>query len=205
MNIQTQLIFPKPLWMSEIEIDIDSAQKECYLIKEQLNSINKSNRGVNSFHSPNIKDLSDQPIILKLMKSISKCVNTIHKQNRQGSVFLNNFWININGNGSSNIIHTHSGSSYSGVYYIKIPIQKELAGGITFYRESYERHIMNESYTGVFKEDSTRNPYEHSKLTFKPEEKKLIIFPSYLPHAVEMNNTNDDRISLSFNFSIKKV
>ena len=122
MNIQTQLIFPQPLWITEIEIDIDSAQKECYLIKKELNNTNKSNRGTNSFHSPDIKDLRNKPIILELMKRISQCVDGIHKQNRLGNILLNNFWININGKGGSNIIHTHSGSTYSGVFYIKIPI-----------------------------------------------------------------------------------
>jgi ectoine hydroxylase-related dioxygenase (phytanoyl-CoA dioxygenase family) len=36
-------------------------------------------------------------------------------------------------------------------------------------------------------------------LKIEPEEGSLIIFPSYLPHSVEPNKHDEERISISFN------
>ncbi|NBW70846.1 MAG: hypothetical protein EBR32_05505, partial [Bacteroidetes bacterium] len=36
-------------------------------------------------------------------------------------------------------------------------------------------------------------------IKIEPEEGSIVIFPSYLPHLVEPNNHDDERISISFN------
>jgi uncharacterized protein (TIGR02466 family) len=37
---------------------------------------------------------------------------------------------------------------------------------------------------------------------FNPLEGRMLIFPSYLAHQVEPNESDEDRISVSFNLSI---
>ena len=37
---------------------------------------------------------------------------------------------------------------------------------------------------------------------FVPEEGKIIVFPPHIPHRVEVNNSTENRISLSFNINM---
>ena len=39
-------------------------------------------------------------------------------------------------------------------------------------------------------------------VTIKIEEGDLLIFPAYLPHSVEENESDDDRVIISFNIDI---
>ena len=53
---------------------------------------------------------------------------------------------------------------------------------------------------GFFKEGYKFLPNDLPKIPVKPEEKLLIVFPSWLPHSVEPNDIDEERISLSFNY-----
>ena len=46
-----------------------------------------------------------------------------------------------------------------------------------------------------------KNNYCHSYF-FSPIEGRMLIFPSYLQHHVEVNNSEGDRISISFNIDL---
>ena len=39
-----------------------------------------------------------------------------------------------------------------------------------------------------------------SEINIQPQENRIIMFPSWLEHCVEMNQSDDIRISVSFNF-----
>ena len=53
---------------------------------------------------------------------------------------------------------------------------------------------------GFFKHGYNLLPNDLPKIPVKPLEKLLIVFPSWLPHSVELNDTDEERISLSFNY-----
>ena len=86
-------------------------------------------------------------------------------------------WININKKTHFNVPHNHPCCIFSGVFYIKTPYN---SGNFAFYRNI---HV-----------------YKSTEL-IKPEENMLILFPSHFDHYVEPNNSNQDRISISFNYS----
>jgi len=50
---------------------------------------------------------------------------------------------------------------------------------------------------------ASEHPNFKSHFYIQPVENLLLIFPSYLLHEVEMNNSNEKRISISFNLCIK--
>ena len=135
MEIKKGYIFPKPFWSSLLEVNIVDLQEECFEIRNNIPSKNKSNLDQNSYHYPNLLNLQNPPEILKLMKQITKCIQTIHQQSRRENVRLVDFWININGKGGANVPHTHPGAKYSGVFYIKVP--KEMKGGNLFFLRDY--------------------------------------------------------------------
>lgn len=199
MEIKKGFIFPKPFWSTLLDVNIVDLQEECFEIRNNIPGKNKSNLGQNSYHSPNLLNLQNPPEILKLMKQITNCIQTIHQQSRRENVRLVDFWININGKGGSNVPHTHPGAKYSGVFYIKVP--KEMKGGNLFFLRDYnETYLTSQENMGFFKQGYNLLPNDLPKIPVKPLEKLLLVFPSWLPHSVEFNDTEEERISLSFNY-----
>ena len=44
-----------------------------------------------------------------------------------------------------------------------------------------------------------KNQFTGESIRIEPLEGNIILFPSYLPHSVETNNHDEERISISFN------
>ena len=78
-------------------------------------------------------------------------------------------------------------------YYIKT---NEDSGHIKFF-DPKEVKTMYSPTLGELNDLST------NIVRIKPEEGKLLLFPSYLHHAVEENISDEDRIVISFNLDIK--
>ena len=123
-----------------------------------------------------------EPYMLKLMKDLEEFTNKLWIPGRPRLDFYN-VWFNINGTNAVNTLHTHPHSIYSGVMWIKAP---ENCGNLVMVDPS--AHNM----FGIV-------PTEYE---FQPVEGDIIIFPSHVPHYVKPNNSDEDRISLSFNITL---
>jgi len=205
VQIKPGFLFPTQFWTAELNENIEQLQKEAYSIrKSDKDGLIKSNSGSQGYHSKDIRDLNNLPGTDKLIKQIINAVNTIHQISRQGDLQLTNFWINISGKGSSNTPHTHSGLTYSGVFFIKVP--EEMRGGrFLFYRNFNEADFISTEYMGHFKEGYQMKGYDYPINTILPKENMLVVFPSWVPHAVEINLSDEERISLSFNFKLNRT
>ena len=107
-------------------------------------------------------------------------------------------WININKPGAYNVKHDHPGSDLAGVLWIKCP---KNSGNILFDNPTaFQSNREIDSYTAEFREKL--NFYQ--AYFFPPTEGRILIFPSHLLHKVEENNSNEDRISVSFNIRLTK-
>ena len=84
--------------------------------------------------------------------------------------------------------HNHSSSDLSGVYYYRTNSQDG-----NFFFESPNPYF---EVSNCFKNLADRN-------FFKPEPGKLIIFPGWLRHGIFKNDTDNERISISFNINFK--
>ena len=205
VQIKPGFLFPTQFWTAELNENIEQLQKEAYLIrKNDKDGVVKSNSGFQAYHSKDIRDLSNLPGTNHLLKQIINGVNTIHQISRKGDLQLTNFWINISGKGSSNTPHTHSGLTYSGVFFIKVP--NEMKGGrFLFYRNFNEADFISSEYMGLFKEGYQMQGYDYPINTISPKENLLVVFPAWVPHAVEINLSDEERISLSFNFKLNRT
>ena len=96
-------------------------------------------------------------------------------------------WANISNPKGFNIEHNHPGSFISGVFYLKVP---KNSGKIIFRDPRPIPDWNGDSF--FFHALSCNTPIE-------PKEKMLLLFPSWLYHRVETNNSNEERISISFN------
>ena len=114
------------------------------------------------------------------------------------NISLNTLWININGKGHYNKLHHHPLSDLSGVFWIKA---SKNSGNLEF-TSPHDFVQANEMscYTKKYRDDNKI----FSSYYFNPSAGRVMIFPSFLLHHVLPNNSNEDRISVSFNLLLNK-
>jgi uncharacterized protein (TIGR02466 family) len=106
-------------------------------------------------------------------------------------------WANINPRLASNRHHTHPHALWSGVYYVQTPPE---CGQLYFSDPRSQTQIMPPYYDLQHRPANTWH-----EVHYQPIEGRLVVFPAWLPHAVQPNMTRlvdaqGDRISVSFNF-----
>ena len=107
-------------------------------------------------------------------------------------------WVNINKPGAYNLKHDHPGSDLAGVLWIKSPKD---CGNIVFENPtSFQSFNEFNSYTNDFKDVNA----QYFSYWFPPTEGRILIFPAHLMHRVNENKSNEDRISVSFNISLRQ-
>ena len=97
------------------------------------------------------------------------------------------YWTNINKPGSKNAIHDHRAWQYVAVYYA----QAEDTGEIVFYNPA-----------NVTESCDNFSPFINP-ISIAPKDGDLIVFPAWIPHEVEVNKSNKDRINISMNIRFK--
>lgn len=96
------------------------------------------------------------------------------------------YWANINSPGSRNVFHSHKENTFSLVYYL----QAGETGALRFVNSS---NILGDC-----------NPISPFSRDFEvhPKEGDLFLWPSWVPHEVETNQSNIERINLVFNITL---
>ena len=118
--------------------------------------------------------------------------------NKYGWVFdplkvkCTSMWAIINRKNSFNIEHTHSNNYLSAAYYVKAP---ENSGNF----KASNPNIINRN---MFPKSNQGTELNSNLVSIKVNEGDLLIFPAYLPHSVEENKSEEDRIIISFNLDI---
>jgi uncharacterized protein (TIGR02466 family) len=116
---------------------------------------------------------------------------------------IGTMWSIINPPGCQNRAHVHPGCLWSGVYYIQAPAK---AGDIEFF-EPRTANLMNQPR---YQPNQKRAKENWTKVRFTPTPGRMIIFPSWLYHAVDTNMATETgrdghRVIISFNINqVKK-
>jgi uncharacterized protein (TIGR02466 family) len=187
-----------PIWYFDILPEIvnpTNVEKECYLLKDKSEGRVLSN--MNGWQSEDIYRDINIPNISKLIDEIEIQSGNIFKDHGLKNIIhvgIDNSWANINFKGSSNNVHTHAGSVMSGVYYVKA---SENSGDTVFYNDP-RLDFYNQLYFDAY----NKNTLAH--IMYKPVVGRVLIFPSLIPHSVTLNKSQEDRISISFNFGASK-
>ena len=189
-------LWATPIWqyyVSDEVVNFTQIISEVYQIKQSQKSRIVSNKG--GWQSDFIESQNTE--LSKLMDhikhNIQKCYDDLNVRKKYYNSEIT-YWININAFGHTNNKHIHSNSILSGCVYIQVPKD---SGNIIFHP-----NLANEYFFKSF--TACDNDITSSQTNFFPEEKKVIIFPSFLPHSVSQNNSNEDRISIAFNFFYDK-
>jgi uncharacterized protein (TIGR02466 family) len=112
---------------------------------------------------------------------------------------IGNCWININSMNSYNTVHTHPGCDYAGVFYVKIP-----GSGSQFPLVFCNNNSHTDVHTYSMYSQNLRRKYGiYAEFNLEPAEGTMVIFPSSIPHFVEPNESEEDRISIAFNIKVQ--
>ena len=181
-------IFSTPLLRTKMNLNINDLLNTCYEIADKEEGAQNSNVG--GYQSQPIR--AEYPVLNELCYVVTEQANFFSKYLGLRKIELSNFWININKYKDYNSIHDHPGCLVSGVFYIKTPTD---CGKILFRHPSPTmRYFLNE-------QDFTEKNLINSELiNYSPEEGALFLFPSWIEHQVSANLSNEDRVSLAFNF-----
>ena len=113
-------------------------------------------------------------------------------------------WFQIQNGMAFHDVHTHGNCSWSGVYYVQVDDEAKrvshpemgAANGVTRFYGPYSQ------WQGGGYMDIGNAYLQKNSIDMSPEEGKLVIFPSYLPHMAMPYEGKKDRIIVSFNVQI---
>ena len=184
-------LFPIPVLICPYPVDYS---KELEWLKNRETRKNSESGGIKHYNGTTNRQsedtfLLDKPelanvrafIEAKLHKFVTEIMASTDK------LVITQSWLNKNKKGESHHEHVHPNSMVSGVWYPQIheslpPIQ---------FRSKHQRDVslQTEKY----------NTFNSATFMLPMKRGELILFPSNLTHSVPINQSDEERISLSFN------
>ena len=181
--------FPTIIYAEDFKLDTNKIAQDIIQWSRQDSGVTKTN--VNGWHSEtNMHEKSEyKPLVNELFRMAHQIFD---EEWLEREPFLGNMWANINPFGGYNKPHVHPNALFSGVYYIKTP-------------PNCGRLVCQDPRPGIQTCMPTRKKGQPPKhlwrdVHLQPQENRAIIFPAWLWHSVEPNQSNENRISVSFNF-----
>jgi uncharacterized protein (TIGR02466 family) len=107
-------------------------------------------------------------------------------------------WANINRKGDFNAVHTHPDAVLSGVVYLKVDHPDQ---GVIQFFDARDGSPTSQWRCYMRLEDGT--PLINDVHEVQPKEGHLLFFPGWLKHWVTPNNTDRERVSVSFNIRLE--
>ena len=150
--------------------------------------------GVTSFNSGSLLDNPDWVEATTFIYDFAS--NMIQSVNNTGAIpSIINMWTTIYPPGAYVPEHIHSNSLFSGVFYAKTP---EHCGNLVFKDLAAVAKTMHIHRIREF-------PTVDTMYVHKVKEGGMVLFPSWLPHWTQPNESNEDRIMVSFNINMKDL
>jgi len=182
-------IFPSFLRSCSPNLDHKRLLDQCYQLQKNFSGVENSNTG--GYHSPtftikNKSSFEEFEELSKLMKITQIFIkDTLQSREITSEVDDISFWLNINKTHSYNVMHSHGRADLIGTYYLCLP---ENSGNFVVTRND------GSQYCNLY-----ASRQDLLELTIHPKEGRLYLLPGHLWHYVEANQSDQDRISISFN------
>ncbi len=198
MGCNMKLLFPTVI--HELKVDNFRLIKED-LVKFVYGEREKDPRGLRFSNmggwqsQPTYKDYDNI-----LFSTVKNTLMTYFSQNvldMSKEIVFEGLWMNINKKGAYNATHDHPNCHMAGAFWINSP---EGCGNF----ECQSPHSYNcgqeiSVYTPNFREKTN----SYGSYGFLPIEGSIMLFPASLNHRVTPNQSDEDRISSSFNLTFK--
>ena len=104
------------------------------------------------------------------------------------SIDMEEYWVTVMPPGSYQRIHSHFNSNLSGTFYLQAPEQ------------SGDLYIPSPYINGIENIITTASEY-----IIPPKVREGWLHPSSLPHYVSRNESDEDRVSISYNLKLKNI
>ena len=184
-------IYSTPLWQSEYpEFD---EHKEIFL--KEIRTFKEQNPGIErlsavGYQSPATLQTVEEfrPLFEYVCQMAYKSIADLDFL--ECDVALTGAWVNFNDSRQCmNSEHVHT-DTFSGVFYLQAPEGSR--------KLSIVNPGINKMWNGC-QLVAQKNQFTGETIRIEPVEGNIILFPSYLPHSVETNDHDDERIAISFN------
>lgn len=200
MTMKTQPWFPHPIYMDQLEgPELEDIQAELtHMYEQQRDRMSKHpdwERDTHSLTDPNFNSnvLVEYPcpaFINWISRSLQDYLMTVGVEPQWAQDYrISNSWCTLTRKHEFARMHDHGATDIAGVYYLKTTGKDG-----NFYFKT-----PNEQLAHSYAFQKIPNAQE-----IEPREGQLIMWPGFLFHGTKVNNTDDERISISFNIIIKR-
>jgi len=176
-------LFPTPVGI--YKIDRGLTEEELTFVNNQPHFENIGNTRSASDTVLKNKELFSLNQFFK--ESLKKYLQTVYEPKNDVDLRITQSWLNFTEPGEYHHKHEHPNSFISGVFYINGDSEKDR---IFFYKSTYQQINLQPENWNVWNSESW---------WFEAGTGDLILFPSSLTHMVPTTESDQTRISLSFN------
>jgi|DEB0MinimDraft_10_1074344.scaffolds.fasta_scaffold29259_2 uncharacterized protein (TIGR02466 family) len=185
------LIFPSTVLITDLNTDLDFSKikTEIYQIKDYYSGENRSN--IKSYQSPDLLsiDLSQAPSLRDLIAILNQNISAFARNKVKFSIGISNVWFNVTEPYGYQTLHDHHGSIFSGTVTV---VKPDNSGNIVFTRSDNAKFFIPPEY-------HNQTDFTHITTYFDIPVGNSLFFWSWEKHYVEQNQSDADRITLSFN------
>lgn len=140
--------------------------------------------------------------ILRAARSLADSM-TVSRDGKPTKVNWNlNCWANVNRSGEANEFHTHPGAFWSGCYYVDDGGSGEDPSLGGAFEVQDPRGVAPAMYAPMLTFTGPGGSSLGASYTLHPHSGMIILFPSWLQHAVRPYRGQRMRISIAFNLSL---
>jgi len=183
-------IFYKDLDTTKIQPEVESTLKDTTI--RSADNMWKDSVQTSFTYGNNNKFLETCPeLASQIFNSVLEYMS-VFNFDHDNKILIKESWINITERDQFQHYHIHAHNDISGVYYHEASGNQE-QGNIVFKSPTSVAH------------NSKLFHFEPNQVYYAPIKGRLILFPSFLEHAVLSNKTDDKRISISFNIDIGHI
>ncbi|MDH3672622.1 MAG: 2OG-Fe(II) oxygenase family protein [Gammaproteobacteria bacterium] len=183
-------LFPTFVWKSELKPETYGPMNETIKAKlrestASLPALAPGEKWQTSHELHTLQEFSELTLYINAsVKGVLDFLKIVYE-----SFFITGCWANISAKGVRHKTHTHPNNFLSGVYYVQAAAG---ANTITFEDPRPQTYVIAPA--------PTERSLENADSNIMPvKEGMLVVFPAWLPHSVDVNQSDQERISISFN------
>lgn len=124
-------------------------------------------------------------------REVGRFAQLLQMDLRKGKLQMTSCWINMMGEGTHHSFHLHPLSTISGTFYVRVPKDSG-----SFKLEDPRLPMFMASPPRV----PNARPENQRFIELRPRSGYLVLFESWLKHEVPANRSQEERISISFNY-----
>lgn len=183
-------MFPTFVWQTMLKNEVYQTINESILNKlaELKQSISNISPSGNWQSNQKLHELKEFQALISCVNTTTTGVLEFLKIGHNG-FNITGCWANLNSKSAIHRNHSHPNNFLSGVYYVQAP---EGADTINFHDPRIQTGIIRPPVTELTNENT-------DQVVVRVKQGMFLLFPSWLQHSVDPNQSDQTRISISFN------